>query len=55
MTTFLKNIEITTNWINLGPLITRVMNFIGFNNFFFKLSLFNYMIKIDACKIEYQP
>jgi hypothetical protein len=31
------------------------MNSIGFNNFFYKLFLFNYMIKIDAHKIEHQP
>ena len=34
--------------------VTRVMDFIGFNNFFIIL-LFNYMIKINAHKIEYQP
>ena len=33
------------------PSATRVMNSIGFNNFF----LFNYMIKTDAHKIENQP
>jgi hypothetical protein len=43
-----------TDWIDLGPPATRVMNSIGFDDFFYKLFLFNYMIKIDAYKIEHQ-
>ena len=34
---------------------TRVMDFIEFKNIFIKKKLFDYMIKIDAHKIEYQP
>jgi len=41
-----------TDWIDPGPLVIRVMDFIGFNkkiiNYFFY-----YMIKIDAHKIKY--
>ena len=40
------------NWIDLSPPATRVMNSIGFNNFFY---LINYMIKIYANKMEHQP
>jgi hypothetical protein len=31
------------------------MDFFGFNNFYYKLFLLNYMIKINAHKIEHQP
>jgi hypothetical protein len=34
--------------------VTRVMDSIEFNNFFYKLFLFNYMIKIYTHKIEHQ-
>jgi len=38
MTTyFFFNIEIMTDWINRDPLLTQVMDSIGFNNFFYKL------------------
>jgi len=36
-----------TNWIDFGPLATRGIKSIGFNNFF-------YMIKIYVHKIEHQ-
>ena len=43
-----------TYWIDLGPPTTQVMEFIGFNNFFKKIFLFNYTIKTDVHKIEHQ-
>jgi hypothetical protein len=43
-----------TDWINISPPATWVMDFIGFNNLFI-IILFNYIIKIDALKIKHQP
>lgn len=42
-----------TDWINLNPLVTWVMDCIGFNNLFyiFFVSLYN---KIGARKIKHQ-
>jgi hypothetical protein len=40
-----------TDWIDLDPSAPQVMDYIRFNNFF----LFNYIIKINAHKIKYQP
>jgi hypothetical protein len=45
------------DWIDLDHLATYIMDFNGFNNFFYfyKLFLFNSMVKLDACKIEHEP
>jgi hypothetical protein len=42
-------------WIHHHLFVTRIMNLIKFNNFFYKLFLFNYIIKIYAHKIKHQP
>jgi len=43
-----------TDWIDIGCPVTRFMNSIGFNNFFY-IFIFNYIIKIDAHKIKREP
>jgi hypothetical protein len=45
-----NNIETITDYIDLGPRTTQVMDSIKFNNFF----LFNYIIKKYAYKIQCQ-
>jgi hypothetical protein len=42
------------NWIDFGPHMTRIIDFIEFNNFVI-IFLFNYTIKIDVHKIEHRP
>jgi hypothetical protein len=45
-----------SNWIDLDHPVILVMNFNEFHNFFFyKLFLFNFMIKLYARKIKHQP
>jgi hypothetical protein len=54
--TIFFNIDTMPDWINLGYSLTWVMDFNEFNNFFiYILFLFNFIIKLNACKIEYQP
>jgi hypothetical protein len=43
-----------TDWIDIGCPVTRFMDSIGFNNFFY-IFIFNYIIKIDAHKIKREP
>ena len=54
MTTFFKKkiIETMTDWIDLSPLMTRVMDYIKFN-IFYEL-FYNFIIKIYAHKIKLQ-
>jgi len=45
-----------SNWIDLDHPVILVMDFNEFHNFFFyKLFLFNFMIKLYARKIKHQP
>jgi len=49
------NIETMTNLIDFSPLAIRVIDSIGLIIFFYKLFLFNHIIKIDTHKIKHQP
>jgi galactitol-specific phosphotransferase system IIB component len=51
---FLKNIKTMTDWIDIGCPVTRFMDSIEFNNFFY-IFILNYIIKIDAHKIKREP
>jgi len=57
MTICFLNIETMPDWIYLGHPMTWIMDFNEFNNFvvFVNYLFLNFMIKLDACKIKYQP
>jgi hypothetical protein len=49
------NIKTMIDWIDLGPPRPGSWTLLGLITFSYKSFLFNYIIKIDAHKIEYQP
>jgi hypothetical protein len=49
------NIKTMIDWIDLGPIRPGSWTLLGLITFSYKSFLFNYIIKIDAHKIEYQP
>jgi hypothetical protein len=43
------------DWIYSSPPQPKLWTLLGLISFFYKLFLFNYIIKIDVYKIEHQP